>query len=191
MEKKKISTIIFFFLLSLLGVAQEKVNIIRPGLIKVMGTISPSKMLGSSGAYFYLHGNLEIYFNKQVSFCGDVYGFSGGIHKNTEFDYNHNLLYGFALHQAHERNDLYIAIQPGCSLTKLKTDTMLLKTTQVGVNPVMSLAIGDNFYVSRFFHFFIQARLIVGEHSYDIHKNISEMRLSAGLGFNINTLKAK
>lgn len=191
MEKKKITYLFILVLFVCSTFAQEKAEIIRPGLIRAMGTISPSKMLGNNGAYFYLHGNLEIYFNKRISFCGDIYSFSGAINKTADFDYNHNLFYGLLVHLTKNRNDLYVGIQPGISVTKLNAGAHGITKTQSGVNPVFSAAIGDNFYVSRFFNFFVQTRLIIGEHSYDIHKDISELRLSAGLGFNINALRKK
>lgn len=191
MEKKNIISIICLAIFFFKGYTQEKTNIIRPGLIRAMGTISPSKMLGNGGAYFYLHGNLEVYFNKKVSFCGDVYSFTGSINKTSDYEYNHNLFYGLLWHFTKNRNDLYLALQPGVSFTKLNAGVVNIPVSRAGVNPEFSLAVGDNFYISRFFNFFIQTRLIIGEHSYDVHKNLSELRLSAGLGFNINVLKEK
>ncbi len=86
---------------------------------------------------------------------------------------------------------MYLGIQPGGSLNKLNAGVHGIKNKQTGVNPVFSAAIGDNFYVSRFINFFIQTRLIIGEHSDDVHKDLSGLRLSAGLSFNINALREK
>ena len=59
------------------------------------------------------------------------------------------------------------------------------------MNPLASLVIGYNYYVHRYFHFFVQTRFIAGQHLYNEHKDLSEFRFSAGLGFNINTIKNK
>ncbi len=186
-KKKLIGILLFLFSIPLW--AQEKDSYATPGQLRAMGTISPSMMLGSKGANFYLHGNMEYYFNKRVSFCGDLYGYAGTINnspvKNIEF--SHNLFYGFIVHNAFGRNDTYLAIQPGIALTKLYATTNTSKKAQVGINPIASAALGHNFFVNNFFHFFVQTRLIVGEHHYDTYQNLTELRLSAGLGFNIQT----
>ncbi|MGZ3900035.1 MAG: hypothetical protein ACXVNQ_06715 [Bacteroidia bacterium] len=166
-------------------------EIIRPGLVRLMGTISTSKMLNNKESGFYLHGNLEIYFNKRVSFCGDAYYFLNAQKGNSYFDMNHNIFYGLLWHFTKKSNDLYVGIQPGIAITKLKTNQVDMVVTQTGINPVFSSVIGYNFYVNKFFNFFLQSRLILGEHNYDIHRSLSELRFSAGLGFNINCLKPK
>lgn len=43
--------------------------------------------------------------------------------------------------------------------------------------------------MEQFFHFFVQARLVAGQHNTDMHRSLTEFRICAGLGFNINTMK--
>ena len=62
---------ILFILICFAANAQE--TVIRPGLIKGMATISPSKMFGYNESYFYLHGNLENKAHYDIfSFYGNV-----------------------------------------------------------------------------------------------------------------------
>ena len=105
--------------------------------------------------------------------------------------YRQALFFGFNYHFTKKNNDLYIGLQPGLSLTKLNETENNLTQSQFGVNPLFSSLIGYNYYVTKFFHFFIQSRLVIGQNNYTIQKNLSEIRFSAGLGFNINSLKEK
>lgn len=163
-------------------------DIVRTGLVSAMATISPSTMLSGNGQYFYLHGDLNVYLNEKVSVGGETYFFAGNISGPSLFAYNHKVFFGTAIHKATGRNDLYLAFHPGVSFTKLKPETFSWMDMQTGINPILSVSVGDNFFISDYFHFFVQVKLLLGEHNYDIHQNLSELLLSAGLGFNINAL---
>jgi len=192
MEKVKcIFIFMFFFCLSSFLSAQEP-SIIRPGLIKSQLTITPSYMFSDKQSYYYLHGNLEGFLEKNISLSGEGYYSLGNISSGeSTFEYNHSLFGGINYHFTKKNSDLYIGFQPGISITKLKLPTIGLIQPHDGVNPLASFLVGFNFYVNRFFHFFIQNRFIVGQHNYDVYKNLAEYRFSAGLGFNFNTIKAK
>jgi hypothetical protein len=82
-------------------------------------------------------------------------------------------------------------MRPGIAFTRLHPTDEHFMTTQRGINPVFSAIAGYNFYLSRFFHFFISTSVLLGEHNYDVHTSLSELRISAGLGFNVNTFKCK
>lgn len=181
--------IILLFFLQIVMHAQTT-EIVRKGLLRAMGTISPAYLFSSSQSYYYLHGNLEGYVHRNVSLSGEIYYSVGNTAGDAAlFKFNHSLFFGGSYHFVKGRHDLYFGLQPGMSLVKLNEGDSLLRTTAAGTNPVISVIGGYNFYVSRFFHFFIQNRVIVGEHNYDIPKSLTEYRFSAGLGFNINTMK--
>lgn len=164
----------------------------RPGLIKAMATISPSKMFGYNESYFYLHGNLEGYVNQKVSIAGEGYLFLGEQTKAPQsFKTLNNLFFGMNYHYVKGSADLYIGLQPGVAIGKLNTDSLKVPMAHVGVSPVCSAVTGVNYFVGNYFNFFIQMRYVAGEHNYDFHKSLSEIRLSAGLGFNIHTIKKK
>lgn len=187
---KRLSLLCLLILCLLNLKSQEEV--IRPGLIKAMATISPSKMFGYNESYFYLHGNLEGYLSKNVSVAGEGYLFLGeqtsAVHA---FQFNHNLFFGMSYHITKGNSDLYFGVQPGVGIAKLNTDSVKVPVAHTGVDPVFSAIAGYNYFVGKYFNFFIQTRYIAGEHNYDKHKTLSEIRFSAGLGFNINTLKKK
>lgn len=192
MEKVKMKIIALLFVLLCTGINAQDVSVIRPGLIKAQLTLSPSYMFEQKESYFYLHGNLEGFLEKNISLAGEGYYSLGNMsEKNNSFAYNHNLFFGMNYHFTTKNNDLYIGIQPGVAMAKLNFPTIGLNQPSDGVNPVVSFLIGYNFYINNYFHFFVQNRFIIGNHSYDISTNLAEYRFSAGLGFNINTIKAK
>jgi hypothetical protein len=192
---EKVKTIRFTLLVLLftqVRVYAQQAEIIRPGLIRAQITISPSYMFGDKHTYFYLHGNLEGFLNKKLSVVGETYYYLGDqTSNNSKYEYNHAVFFGFSRHFTKKNNDLYIGLQPGVSLTKLNANENNLTSTSIGINPLFSTVVGYNFFVNRIFHFFVQTRFITGEHNYDIHQSLTELRFSAGLGFNLNMLKAK
>ncbi len=199
MEKIK-----WLFAVTLIGcspfVHAQSSDFIRAGLIRTQLTLSPSFMFGDRQSYFYLHGTLEAYLESKVSFAGDTYFFLNDIETgNSKFDYNHSIFAGANYHFTHNLSDFYVGIQPGFSITKLNgadikiTEEGIITSTvtHTGVNPLFSVVTGYNYYIYKFFNLFIQTRLVSGQHSYDIQKSLTELRFSAGLGFNVNTKKRK
>ncbi len=179
---------LFVTLISLKATAQE-IEIIRPGLIRAQATISPSLMFSTSESHFYLHGNIEGYIHKNISLAGEAYYYLGNLSSEESlFQLNHSIHFGSSWHFTKKNNDLYIGIQPGISITKLNNFRLPIERS-LGINPIFSSVIGYQYYVNNFFHFFIQTRLIIGNHNYDIHAKLNELRFSAGLGFNIHTIK--
>lgn len=160
---------------------------IRAGLLRVQGTISPSYMLATRENYFYLHGSLEGYLSKRLSCVGDVFVSMGALTDSVTFRFNHNIFFGAAWHWAHRQHDLYAGLQAGAAYSRLNpTDSL---PTHAGINPVLSPVLGYQFYAHRFFHFFVQTRFVIGSHLYDAARPLQELRLSAGLGFNLNTIR--
>lgn len=184
-----------FLLLIFCAISIPKVNaqenvILKKGLMCTQSTLSPSYNFSDKTSYFYLHGSLVGYLNNAVSVSGESYYYLGQLNADsTVFSYNHSMFFGASKHYFKNNNDIYIGLQPGISFTKIKADELNPVKSQLGVNPLCSAVIGYNFYVSNFFHFFIQSRLVIGEHHYSVFQSLSEVRFSAGLGFNLNTMK--
>ncbi len=176
--------------LSLTAISQEK-SVIRAGLIKTTMTISPSKSLNSKNSYFYLHGLLEGYLNEKISVSSDGYFYQGMINDaRSDFKYNHSLFFGFARHFTKNNLDFYILAQPGVMITKINPSfNFIWDNTKTAVNPAFSASLGINYYVGKYMHLFAQTRLVLAEHTTDYPKNISDLRFSAGLGFNINSIR--
>lgn len=177
------TALIPFMMLS--GKSQDKEDIIVPGMLSAQLTLSPSYMLKSKQAYFYLHGSLEGYVEKNVSIAGDFFYYLGNLSDETpSLQSHHNIFFGANYHFPKHQHDVYIGLQPGISFTKLNPEKYLLDETTLGVNPLISISGGYNFFLNNYLHFFIQSRFITGKHHNNIRQNLNELRLSAGLGFN-------
>lgn len=192
MEKIKKAFLVFLLSITVGKMIAQDSAIVRKGLIRAQLTVSPSYMFSDKQSYFYLHGNLEGYLSSNISIAGEAYYSLGDLSaEKSAIDYNHSAFFGASYHFINKNNDLYIGLQPGLSFTQLNDTINSAAQTQLGVNPLFSPVVGYNFYVNKVFHFFIQSRLVVGQHNYDIHKDLTEFRFSAGLGFNINAIRLK
>ena len=163
--------------------AQEIVE--RDGLLKAYLTISPGFMLNTSDQPFYFHGNLEVYTSENISIAGDGYFFLGDLTEQGAFRFHNSLFAGFNWHPLKDgSSDFFIGIQPGLTFTTLSTEP---NDSQTGINPVVSINIGYNYFVNEYFNFFLLGKTIFGQHSTYAFRSLNEFRLSAGLGFSIPT----
>lgn len=159
------------------------------GLLRGQLTISPSRAFALKESYFYLHGNVAGYLSSRISVSGEGYYYLGSFSATNSFDYHHTAFFGPSWHFPMNNHDLYVGLQPGLSFTKLHVGKNETSKTHMGVNPMFSMVAGYNFFVNGVFHFFVQTRYVLGEHNYDKPVNLSELRLSAGLGFHLQTRK--
>ncbi len=184
MEKVKI--VVIFCIISFVSFAQE--SIIKEGLLRTQLTISPSTMISGSESYFYLHGNLEGYISDKISISGEGYYLLGSFGITDPFllplSRNHNLFFGANYHFLKNNHDVYLGVQPGIAFSNV--NRLLTGVVPPSINPVFSSVVGYNFYINNIFHFFVQTRLILGEHLANDVKSLNEIRFSAGLGFNLN-----
>lgn len=188
MEKIKNIVLVTLILMSYITKAQESA-FVKKGLWNGQLTLSPSTMFSNKESYFYLHGNIEGFISNSISLAGEGYYYLGNLSSDeSTFQYNHNLFFGASKHFVKNNHDIYFGFQPGIALTKLNPITNHLTETSSGTNPIFSTVLGYNFYVNNLFHFFVQTRYVTGEHNFDINKNLSEFRFSAGLGFNLKSL---
>lgn len=176
------------FILQGTASAQDK-PIVRKGLIRAQLTISPATMLDYSESPFYFHGTLEGYLNEKTSLVGESYFHLGNISgESTLFDFNHSTFFGGSYHLAQDNSSFYIGIQPGVSFARIRTQEGQ-ELGKLGINPLFSSVVGYSFFVNRFFHFFVQSRLVLGQHLHNEAVSLNELRVSAGLGINLNTFK--
>ena len=188
---------------------EEKSQYIRKGLIRSMGTISPGILLKENVSTISIYGTLEGYISDNISLRGDSYFYVKGKDNagNDPFEFNHSTFSGASYHfKTKNHFDPYFAVEPGVSITKLKSYSGLIEcfTTpcpgyinfndKTAANPLVSSALGFNLYFQRWFHLFGEARYISGKHisGGDFYPvSLNELRFSFGLGFNINVLKKK
>jgi len=164
---------------------KQSKELIHKGLLSAQATISPSYMFSDKAGYFYLHGGMEWYMNKKLSFAGELYYYLGAQGQRNSFDYNHNVFFGASRHFVNNNNDFYLGLQPGVAFVKIKASTYSLADTKTGIDPLISAIAGYNYFVNKVFHFFVQSRFIAGGHKADVNMGLSELRFSGGLGFNL------
>jgi hypothetical protein len=195
------------FLLSLLAVAhvaqaqQSKStgnDLIRKGLFAAHFTIAPGWILSDGMTNIYLHGRSEFYLNRKVSIVGDGYYFldtqGAGYLKH-----NHGVYFGANYHFPFKRFDPYIGLTPGVSFVQVansavSTPELSIETREsnFSVEPSISVAAGFNLYIWKFFHFMGQVRYVHANHAtpWNVVYPLDEFRLSFGLGWNVNMIKA-
>jgi hypothetical protein len=184
--------VVLFFLMNIGAFSQtENTAFFRRGMLSAQLTLSPSYMLEEKVGYFYLHGNIEGFVSENISISGDGFLSMGSLTSDEQkLEYNHNLLFGGYYHFTNSANDLYVGFQPGLAFSKIHTNELML-VSKPSVAPIISPVVGYSYFINDYFHFFAQARYIFGTHYYDEKISLSEIRLSAGLGFNLSLLKPK
>lgn len=185
------------------GLAQQ-ISLIRPGLLRAYATLSPRTYWVHSydDSPYYLHSNLEYYVNRRISLVGETYydleavkkdklRFSGWFPVYSPIQYYLSTFLGGNYHWAGKKGDVFAGIQPGIGFIRLNPLYYSDQVVRLGVNPLASLSVGYNFYFFPLFHFFVQGRFIVGRHITGYPINLTELRFSGGLGFNLNTRKQR
>lgn len=159
----------------------QEIIFVKKGTVRAMATLSPSKLFAKNFSPFYVHGNLEYYCEDKVSVSGEGYYYLGDLNKEQNiFQFHHQLFFGGSYHFLNNNSDLYIGLQPGISITQINNTS-----DRIIFNPLYSVVAGYDFFMSRFFHFFIQIRTVYGENILYVPLNLSDIRISAGLGFHI------
>lgn len=177
-------TLLLFIPILLFG-QEDNPSVLKPGLVRAQGTFCFGKLPKLKESGIYLHGNLEYYLKSHLSFRGDIFYHL----KSDEFSVikiNHQLFSGVSYHIKTGNNfNPYIGIEPGVGLTQASdiNDVKQSKSTTF----LYSSVIGFNYYAEDWFHLFVDARFLGGNHKAETKININEIRLSFGLGFNINT----
>jgi hypothetical protein len=166
----------------------------RPGLISGRMALSPSYFLFKNNSFFYLHGNIEGWLDKNVSLCGDGYFYLGTSGTGVGFFQHHHAgFFGLLFHMPIKNHDFFAGFQPGLSYTQIRKDTLLshLHNPASSVNTMFSLYVGYNLYFYDYFHFFIHTRYRYGLHATNISLTLNEFIFSAGLGFQLNVIRKK
>ena len=175
-----------FLLLSLLfltsvTVAQKKPG---PGIRKGMLRAESSLAYGSGkDARYFLQGELEYLVHNRVGLNSMAYiniGPAGNYPKSV-----HTLFSGPAFHfPMSKQMDFSLAIQPGLSFVK---DAGTLENSAVSELIPNSSIMGGVAYYGSFFHLFFQMRANSAyTNDTKVRQNLSDLRVSFGLGWNLN-----
>jgi hypothetical protein len=182
--------ILFITLLPLLGFSQDdSESVVRSGLLRSQATITYGKFTAVNQSSLYIQGNLEYYVNSKLSTRGDLFYF---LKPNDEslLEINNQLFAGGSFHIPYKGNfNPYLGIQPGIAITE-SSNTVIpnIYKPNAALTPLISGVIGFNYYAKKWFHLFVDGRYVLGKHLSNYPPvDISEFRISFGLGFNINT----
>ena len=194
--KNKIFGILAILLFAINLKAQEDKLLKKDGLLRGTAGIEPGILLSHGYISTYISGLLEYHLEERVSVRGDISLYFK--QKNSNLTANHGLYFGAIYHFTDKAIiDPYFGIQPGIHLTAVSYyngngQLNGMVRSNLRLVPVASLIGGVNFYVSRFFNFYVSTRGIFGRFSgggapevFPIH----EWRLTFGLGFNIGLKK--
>ncbi len=179
---------LFIVFFSFASFSQE--TFVKPGLVRAIATISPSLGLAEGPNNIYLNGELEVFFNSQNSIRGDVFALVGTEESWKNLKHNHYLMTGPSWHLARNRWDLFAGFETGIVYTSY-VNVFANTYHRDQISGVYSGVVGAQFYVHDYFHFFVSTRYIHNLYRGYMTgtKNLSELTLSAGLGFQIQTKK--
>ncbi len=168
-------------------------------MLKASATLAPGYMLAQAQTNIYVHGHLEYFPEEKVSLRGDIFWFNGAQQKPSLLNQNSTLLFGGLYHMHKNRLDYFIGLQTGMSLTKPSdtyydsvdlygTITQFTNSYTAKALPLISPFTGITFYPGKYVNFFLEARYVSGRYfGYQGGStiNMDEIRISAGLGFQI------
>ncbi len=198
--------ILILLILSVKMTKAQTEEFVYPGLIRTQGTLCAGSMLQQKVTHFYFHGALEGYLNKLISFTGENYIHLGNTSPDFAYPVSHSLFFGSNIHYVKDRLDIYIGIQPGVCYAHLKNLNLIQipETTfdSWSLNPLISGTVGCNFFVSKLFDFFVNARVIHGNYlsqikftdnqvssmGHGFQVPLDEIRISAGLGWHFGKI---
>jgi hypothetical protein len=166
------------------------------GLLKFTATIEPGFMFDPQLLTINLSGNLQYYLEDRFSVRGDLSYFFDTQQRDGDLLANHGLYFGGVYHFT-KRPIMhpYLGFQPGIHLTQTQYEVPSYVYPQPSfykIVPVVSIIGGADFYVSKYFNFFVAGRAIFGEFrggKVPRPMNLAELRLSFGLGFHIGLKK--
>jgi outer membrane protein W len=174
-------------------------DIVRKGLLRAQGTISPGWTIGDGNTNMYLQGDMEYMLQNKVSLKGDVSYFIGSVGSKL-LKHNHSLFFGAQYHMPYKRFDPYIGLHPGVSVIQMRNPNLgtpeidvAVAESNLKVSPAVSVSTGFNFYVWRYIHFMANLKYVHAIHATEWGTNygLDEIRISFGLGWNVNLLKRK
>jgi hypothetical protein len=112
----------------------------------------------------------------------------GAQQKPVLLSHNHTFLFGALYHFSKEHFDYFVGFQPGISLVKSNREVIAF-AAPLRAAPMLTIVTGVTYYVHDYFNFFLNLRYLKGRYFTDEEISLSEIRISAGLGFHIRTKK--
>ena len=166
----------------------------RPGLIKASATITPGRMLQNKANSIYLNGFLEYVVDYNYSFRGEIFQFIDAQYSiDSRFkdpNYMNRIYFGSFRHFGKKNFKITTGAQMGVLMVDFDYSAF---ERQFYVAPSFALKVGADYYVWDHFHFFANLTYVnskirgtqIGT------QKMNELLFSAGLGFQLNTIKTK
>lgn len=191
--------ILFAFFCGSYSVAQD--TYVYKNTLKASATLCPGFMLGQTQTNIYVHGHLEYFPEDRVSLRGEGFWFTGAQQKPALLKENSSFLFGGLYHFHKNRLDYFIGLQAGMGFTKPRdtynsyevyvapTTVTVYDTVSYALKalPLISPVTGITFYPGKYVNFFLELRYVNGRYfGYEGRRlNMDEIRISAGLGFQL------
>lgn len=177
-------------LVSFIGNTQEEEEreiYIKPGLLTASGTMSPSFLLNKKEVNYYLTGFGELRISKFFSARGEVHGLLGN---NTDKFLKNNLRFTIGMQYAYPFGnfELHTGFSPGFGWMKSYEDVDMTEFV-----PVIQVNAGARFYIWKYFNFYANFAFTHSQMNnlVKIDGRVNELRIEAGLGFNLQVFKRR
>lgn len=194
MRYSKLLLLVSLFFMAISLKAQEDKVDKKDGMLRATAGIEPGILLNNGSLTTYISGLLEYHLQEKISVRGDISAYFNL--KDSPLLANHGLYFGALYHFTDKAIfDPYIGLQPGIHLSRFRYNDDLGNgpyRSDFRVLPVASVVGGLNFYVSRFFNFYLSSRAVFGTFSGGGNPNstaLHELRITFGLGFNLSLKK--
>lgn len=189
-----ITALLFIALLTDAGA--QRIWETRKGTIRAQGNLGPGIMFAQKSVSAYLNGEMEVFFEDRFAYTGAVCVSFVTIPKDREgIRANHAVFAGANYHFLKpSRWDPYVGLTPGVALVRAAYKSGdVLKLTPFSLAPVVGAQFGCNYYVLSFMHFFVKAQVVAGQmfSTLPAPKRIDELKIMAGLGWNLRLWKPK
>lgn len=181
------------FVLTSISALGQREQYVRPGLINSGLTITPSTMLNRNENNIYLSGHLEGRLDKHLSIRGETFYYIDGKNEIPYFNFNTRTFLGVLYHVNKGNLDSHIGFMPGMSIMQINGDLNTKGEMPYRVVPTFAANIGVTYYVWKFFNFFANVTYVHSTAHQVVRTNgrNDELMISAGLGLNVNAIKAK
>lgn len=201
-ERQKANVVAVFCIAFLLlgfvqNLAAQKIWEVRKGCIRAQGNLAPGYLFSQKYFAAYVTGDMELFLDDRAAFTGAVWVSFSTKPKNKEgLTDNHSLFAGMDYHFLKpKRFDPYVGITPGVALVRAAYNNKegVLTKSKFSAAPLISLAVGCNYYVGSFFHFFVKVQGVAGQTfgNAPSPSRLDELKMTAGLGWNIRAWKPK
>ncbi len=167
-----------------------------PGLLSASATFTPGAMLNRDVNNYYLSGFAEYQLDRKLSLRSDNYFHLNSSTDPSYIDQAFRSYFGMFYHlnqSGYSNWDVKFGFQPGFTVMRLNSadSSPVMVPSDWVFAPSVSLSAGFDFYVWKYFHFFTNLAYVNSTMRGlpSGSQRTDELLFSAGLGFQIRTLK--